>query len=110
MPSVTVNEYGKGKAYYIATRQNVCDLEKLVCAISDKVGVERIVPDKLPDGVKVISRTDYDSEYVFITNYTTEDRCVEIGDREVYNLLDGKTYRENITLPGYGVAVLKRKA
>ncbi|MBE6571749.1 MAG: beta-galactosidase [Ruminococcaceae bacterium] len=109
MPSVTVNNYGKGKAYYIATRQSVADLEELVCAISDKEGIDRIVPDRLPDGVKVISRTDYDHEYVFITNYSTEERCVEIDDREGLNLLDGKTYSGNITLPGYGVAVLKRK-
>ena len=110
MPSVTVNEYGRGKAYYIATRQSTSDLEKLVCAITDKAGVERIVPDKLPDGVKVISRTDYDNEFVFVTNYSTEERYVETGDRKCTNLLDGKSYEGGITLPGYGVAVLKRKA
>ncbi len=109
MPCITVNEYGKGKAYYIATRQSPAELEKLVCAITDNVGLERIVPDSLPDGVKVISRTDYENEYVFVTNYSTEEKRVETGDKLCTNLLDGKNCVGSITIPGYGVAVLKRK-
>ena len=110
MPCVTVNNYGKGKAFFIATRQAREDLEKMMTAITDKLGIERIVPDKLPCGVKVISRTDYENEYVFVTNYTTETKTVEIGDKECTNLLDGKVYSGKIEIGSYGVAILKRKA
>ena len=109
MPCVTVNNYGRGKAYYIAARQSKAELERLVCAISDERGITRIVPDDLPHGVKVISRTDYENEYVFVTNYTTECVSVDIGERLCINLLDGKSYEGKIELDGYGVAVLKRE-
>ncbi len=109
LPCVTVNNYGKGKAYYIAARQSDTELQKLVCAISDDCGITRIVPDHLPHGVKVISRTDYENEYVFVTNYNTLEVTVDIGDRKCYDLLSEKSFEGSITLPGYGVAVLKRK-
>jgi len=109
MPCITVNEYGKGKAYYIATRQSPCDLEKLVVKIADSVGVRRIVPDSLPCGAKVISRTDYENEYVFITNYNTQPCTVDIGNDECLDLIDGKKCKNTVSLDKYGVKVLKRK-
>ena len=108
MPGITVNSYGKGKAYYIGTRQAPSDLEKLVCRISDLAGVKRIVPDALPHGVKVISRNDGVYEYIFVTNYSESTQKVDIGDKECVNLLDGKEYCGKTEIEKYGVLVLKR--
>lgn len=108
LPSITVNRYGKGSAYFIGTRQSQDDLEKLVRAIADKAGVSRILPDRLPDGVKALSRTDYRNEYVFLLNYATEPRTVDIGNDSCVNLIDGKAYCRSVDLPGYGVMILKR--
>lgn len=108
-PSITVNEYGKGKAYFIGTRQSPRELEKLVCRISENAGISRIVPDKLPHGIKVISRTDYENEYIFITNYTTESQTVDIGNDDFVDIISGKIYKDTAEIAGYGVLVLKRK-
>ena len=108
-PCITVNEYGKGKAYYIGTRQNAAETEKLVCRIADKAGIKRIVPDNLPEAVKVISRTDYENEYVFVTNYGTESEKIDLGCKKGTNLLDGKEYSGCVEISGYGVLILKRE-
>lgn len=108
MPSVTVNRYGAGKAYYIGTRQQTEDVEKLVGAIAGQAGVTRIVPDGFPRGVKVISRTDYEHEYVFVTNYNTTAQTLEIGEKDCLDLLSGKHFSGTIEIPALGVYVLKR--
>ena len=109
MPSVTVNDYGKGKAYYIATRQNINDLQKIVLSVAQNADIKKIMQDNVPDSVRVTCRTDGEYDYIFVLNFATSDRNVLIGDKECENLLDGKTYKNEITLQSYGVAVLKRK-
>lgn len=107
-PSVTVNKYGKGTAYYIGTRQSVGDLDALMQTIIDKTEIERLVPNELPDGVKVISRTDYEHEYLFVTNYETKEQTVRIGEKPCLDLLSGNSHTGTVKIAPLGVAVLKR--
>ncbi len=108
-PCITVNAYGQGKAYFIGTRQNAEETEKIVNAIAAQSGVHKIIAAELPQDVKVLSRTDGDYEYVFITNYALENRSVALDSGEYTDLLDGKTYTGSVTLEKYGVKVLKHK-
>ncbi len=108
-PCITVNAYGKGKAYFIGTRQNAEETEKIVNAIAARAGVHKIIAAEPPQDVKVLSRTDGNHEYVFITNYALENRLVALDSGEYTDLLDGKTYTGSVTLEKYGVKVLKHK-
>ena len=63
--------------------------------------------DAIPSGVKVLSRTDGEHDYIFILNYTTENRTVLLDAGEYTDLLDGKTYTGSVTLEKYGVKILK---
>lgn len=107
-PSVTLNSYGKGKAYYIGTRQAPNELEKLMKAIIDAESIRRTVPDTLPEGVKVVSRTDYEHEYIFVTNYNTEEKLIDIGENECVDLLSGQRFVGKAKIAPLGVLVLKR--
>lgn len=107
MPVITVNSYGRGRAYYIGARQSKEELEKLIVSVCSKEKVVRIVPDTLPEGVKVISRTDYENEYIFITNYNTDNRTVDLGDRAGIDLLTGRHLCGKIEIAPRGVFVLK---
>ena len=106
-PCITVNGYGKGKAYFIGTRQSVEETEKIVNAIAAKAGISKILAAEIPSGVKVLSRTDGEQDYIFILNYTTENRTVLLDAGEYTDLLDGKTHTGSVTLEKYGVKVLK---
>lgn len=106
-PCITVNNYGKGKAYFIGTRQNACDTEKIIEKIAEQAGISKILSSELPDGVKVTSRTDGLNEYVFVMNFSLDQKNVTLDDGEYVNLLDGKTYIGSIALAKYDVAVLR---
>src|SRR5699024_2689764 len=67
-PALTVNNFGEGKAYYIASR-NKGDFhkdffEKLV----DETGVKRVIEGELPEGVTAQTRTDGAFDYVYLFN------------------------------------------
>ena len=108
-PCITVNGYGKGKAYFIGTRQSVEETEKIVNAIAAKAGVKKILDAELPSDVKVLSRTDGVYEYVFVMNYATGNRAVTLGAGDYTDLLDGQTHTGSVTLEKYGVKILKHK-
>lgn len=107
MPCITVHSYGKGKAYFIGTRQNEADTARLIGAIADACAVHKNLKAPLPTGVKAITRADDRNEYVFLTNYTTEAQEVTLDEGEYYDLLTGQTTKGTITLEEYGVAVLR---
>ncbi|MDD6564464.1 MAG: Beta-galactosidase C-terminal domain, partial [Clostridiales bacterium] len=105
-PAVTVNNYGKGKAYYIAFRDCGDFLDKFYGDIVDELGLTREIGD-MPYGVTAHTRESDTDIYTFVQNYTTEPCDVTLSN--VYtDVLSGETVSEKITLPKYGVKVLKR--
>lgn len=82
MPSVTENTYGKGKAYYVAFR-NDNDLAEDFCRYI--VQGENIYADTgiiSPNGVTVRKR----GRHIFIMNFTDEEKSITL-DREYTNAL-----------------------
>jgi beta-galactosidase len=71
-PAVTVNDYGKGRAWYIAARTKPDFLYTLYSAIVDEAGVKRAVKGSLPFGVTAQKRGDGKSSYVFLMNFTPQ--------------------------------------
>jgi beta-galactosidase len=69
-PAITVNDYGKGKAWYLAARTDRNFLYTLYSAIVDEAGVKRAVKGELPYGVTAQKRGDGKSDYVFLMNFT----------------------------------------
>ena len=85
-PAVTVNSFGEGKAYYIATRFEEEFYKPLYEMICDGV-VESCWPGHIADGVIACAR----GEYVFLLNTT-----------------DGVVWFDNAELAPYGTAVYKK--
>lgn len=107
MPAVTVNNYGKGKAYYIAFRDDGSFTKQMINDILDEVGVSSEFDGALKRGVTAHSRTDGENTYVFLENYTPDDFETEtaISWTEVDT---GKTLTGKFTLSGYGTLILKK--
>ncbi len=99
-PAVTVNEYGKGKAYYVAFASEDEFIGDFIKDITD--GIDLGVPDfGIPDGVSVRKRGDC----IFILNFADGERTVTL-DKEYTNLITGEKVKE-ITLNECGYAVVK---
>ena len=76
MAAATVNNYGKGLAYYVAFRDTGDFSHHLVAEILQKAGICSDFDGTLPCGVTAHSRTDGENTYVFLQNFTYEPQTV----------------------------------
>lgn len=68
-PALTVNQYGKGYAYYICTDAEELFYHDFYAIILAKHHIHSIL-NTIPDGIEVTSRTDDEYEYIFIQNFS----------------------------------------
>lgn len=103
-PSVTVNRFGKGKAYYAA----FCNEYELADAlIGDIVNDLRIRPDadiKYSGALEMRKRGDL----IFLLNFTDEEQTAEL-DKDYVNVMNGAWMLKTITIPPRGYVVLKER-
>ncbi len=108
-PALTVNEYGKGKAYYIAARTQEDFLDEFYNKVADDLNIKPCVDFELPKGVYAISRTDGVNEYVFLTNILNNSVKVNLMEGGE-DLLTGDKLEGEIELDPIGVKVYKKKS
>jgi beta-galactosidase len=84
-PALTVNRYGKGRAYYIAARTEQAFLDEFYAGLVKEAGVPRALEAELPEGVTAQVRSDGKSRFVFIMNFTPEEKSVNTkkGERKL---------------------------
>ena len=75
-PALTVNTYGKGKAYYIAFRDTGDLTDDLTAQLLDECGISSDFDGALPKGVTAHSRTDGENLFVFLQNFTTDEQTL----------------------------------
>jgi len=100
--AVTVNNYGKGRAYYCAFG-NKGDFRDDFCR--DVVNALGITPDTaigFEKGVSIRKRGDF----IFITNFADKEKQITL-DKEYTDVVNEVTVEGVITLPAYGYLVLK---
>ena len=68
-PALTVNQYGKGYAYYICADAEELFYHDFYAKILAKHHIHSIL-NTIPDGIEVTSRTDDEYEYIFIQNFS----------------------------------------
>ncbi|GHV66512.1 beta-galactosidase [Spirochaetia bacterium] len=78
-PALTVNRRGKGKAYYIAARTDDNFLDDFYAEIASEADLKPALPGSLPAGVSAQLRTKGKKEFVFIQNFTNEQKTVDSG-------------------------------
>lgn len=110
-PALTVNQYGKGKAYYIcadAEQSFYDDLYQNICA---EAGLKAPIPCSVPEGVEVTTRENEDAQYIFIQNYNRTEVKLPIGvnDYEVIFQSEGAETGDAITLQKFNTVVLKNR-
>ena len=109
-PALTLNRFGEGRAYHLATRvKDLAFYVDLYSAITSKAGITRSMDTDLPAGVTVQLRTDGETDYIFVQNFSDAPQIVELDEREYTDLESGSTALEQLNLPVNGLAILKRK-
>lgn len=107
MPALTVNEYGKGKAYYQAFRDDGTFSDMLVSRLLEECGVSGAFDGELPEGVTSHSRFDGEITYVFIQNFSGNEK--ELETKSVWiDAESGEDITGKIVLQPFQTLILKR--
>ncbi len=107
MPCITVNSYGKGKAYYIGARIEEKALFDFLDSARKEAGLVPVLDTVLPEGVSVSSRTDGENEFVFVMNFSEEEKTVELG-KGYTDILTGRELPAAYTMGEYEIVIFKR--
>jgi len=106
-PALTANAYGKGKAYYMASRNDARFLSDFYGSLAADLHLLRALPVDLPDGVTAQLREDGEKKFIFVMNFNPDSVKVELDGGKYENLLTGEKVSGRLDMPGYGVEVLK---
>lgn len=106
MPAITKNSFGKGEAYYVATRSDRAFYEKFIGTLCKEAGIRPVTePQK---NLEATIRSNENGRYLFLLNHGEEMLSVilEYSGKE---LISGNTYQagEKAELPAKGVFILR---
>jgi beta-galactosidase len=107
-PALTVNAFGKGKAYYIASRNDDRFQDEFYGSLIRQLGMRRALNAKLPAGVMAQIRSDGKDDFVFLLNFQPATRKVSLGRVSFSDMVSGKRVKGTATLPAYGSLILRR--
>lgn len=110
-PALTVNQYGAGQAYYLATRAMEPFYADFYSKLVEKTGVCRALNSTLPEGVTVQVRSDGVHDYLFLLNFSGKLQTINL-DSSSYVELESDVAVDDATifLQVNGVRVIKRKS
>lgn len=106
-PALTRNRFGDGLAYYIAARTGDAFLPDFYRALIASLDLAKVLDSDLPAGVTAQLRGDGQTDYVFLLNFNRHAATVQL-DRSYTDVLSGESRSGALTLPRYGVCVLRR--
>lgn len=108
-PAVTVNNYGYGKAYYIAFRNNDDFVDDFYGKIIELLNIKRSIDIDLPIGVTAQLRTDGNKEFVFLLNFTDEEKALDPKDIEYIDIVDNGLLSGKVVLSPYGFKIIEKR-
>ncbi|EHB59600.1 beta-galactosidase [Paenibacillus lactis] len=106
MPSLTVNRFGQGKAWYVASSPDAKFLQDLMKTICAEHGIQSVLD--APAGVEAARRVKDDKAFTFVLNHTAEAKTVPLGDAVYKDLLTGKEQQKQCEVPARGVMILEK--
>lgn len=109
-PSLTVNRFGNGRAYYIAARTDNRFLEDFYHGLIDGLCLLTAIDIELPEGVTAQLRVNGDRRFVFLMNFNEKEMTLDLRAKKYRELISGNELTGIITLPVYGVNILEEMA
>ncbi|MGO4494921.1 beta-galactosidase [Paenibacillus sp. 2RAB27] len=107
MPVLTVNTYGAGQAWYVASSPEPAFLQGLLGNLCQDKGITAPIPP-VP-GVEVSTRTNEQNEsFVFILNHNDQATTISLGDLKGTDLLSGDFIEHEATLAAKQVLIIEK--
>ncbi|MBV8782378.1 MAG: beta-galactosidase [Phycisphaerae bacterium] len=89
-PAVTVNSFGKGRAYFVGTRLDGTANSAFYGRVLSGLSIESIIDAELPPGVTAQIRGSGDEAFVFLLNFSNQPRTVSLGSKSLTDAETGK--------------------
>ncbi|MBI4979509.1 MAG: beta-galactosidase [Spirochaetes bacterium] len=106
-PAYTVNTVGKGRAYYHGARMEMRFLEDFYRGLAKRLSLTPSLDTELPAGVTARHRTDGKRDYVFVMNFTGNQKRVALKDT-YRDMVANSSVHGTLTLPPYGCSILTK--
>ncbi|MGI6672531.1 MAG: beta-galactosidase [Christensenellales bacterium] len=103
LPCLTVNQFGKGKAYYIATLPEARYLDRFV----DELKLD--APFKSSVGVEITKRVNENGSFIFCINHNSDSALIDFGQHSVSDCVNKERVTGQITLAPHDCRVFKEE-
>ncbi|MBD0380757.1 beta-galactosidase [Paenibacillus sedimenti] len=107
MPVLTVNQYGSGQAWYVASSPEPSFLQGFISNLCRDKGI--VAPIAPIPGVEISQRIKDDRSFLFILNHNDSSVNLELGNLRAIDLLTGQSISSSESLSAKGVLVLEIK-
>ncbi|NOU89586.1 beta-galactosidase [Paenibacillus sp. LMG 31460] len=104
MPALTVNKFGAGHAWYVATSPEPSFLQGFLANLCKEKGITAPIPP-VP-GVEISQRTNENETYLFILNHNDQPVNVDLGTLNGTDLIAGQPVTNTVTLSAKGTLIL----
>jgi beta-galactosidase len=108
-PALTVNDYGQGQAYYVASRNEERFIDDFLASLARKLNLLRALPADLPEGVTAQMRTNGADRFIFLMNFNSSPVTIVLGEQEYTNLVTSQPVTSELTLAAFGVEILLKE-
>jgi len=105
-PALTVNSYGKGKAYYVATLPSNEFMRQFLKQLCADQGVKPVI--ETPERVEAVIRSNEDNEYLFVMNHNYEPVEVTLPEGKYFDLLSQTPMEGAIKLDAVKSVILRK--
>lgn len=103
-PALTVHNFGKGKAYYLASRAEDAFYVDFYTKLAGELSLSRALDADLPEGVTATLREGEGCKVVCVQNFNTEPVSISLRTPvRPFGEPDGEAVT-TLSLPGYGFA------
>lgn len=104
-PAVTVNSVGAGKAWYIASRNDLAFQRDFFGALIAKLALPRALAIDFPPGVTAHRRTDGQQSFIFLQNFTAREQILSLPGG-IEDLISATPIANPLTLAPWDCRVL----
>jgi len=108
-PALTVNRFGSGRAYYIASRNEDAMLTAFYGRLIQDLCLKRVMKAQLPEGVTAQLRGDGKRQFVFLLNFKRCGCRIDLAGEKFTDLLSGQAVEGAVDLAGCGSMVLEKR-
>ncbi len=107
MPALTVNRFGAGEAWYVATSPEAAFLQDWLPQLCADRGIVPLL-DAVPEGIEVTMRSKDGQDYLFVLNHIADAVVVDLGGQAGTDLLSGRTLQgSSEQLAGYDLWIIQ---